>query len=130
MDLPIRPWHNILRRDDTKKVPAESMILSSQKEYRRKDVKILFDSCKAGKQIALLRRNRGITQEELAQRLSVSPQAVSKWENGHTMPEVSILVELSQILGVTIDDILLPTGNIPINANFEHILLPYDENSC
>ena len=103
------------------------MILSSQKEYRRKDVKILFDSCKAGKQIALLRRNRGITQEELAQRLSVSPQAVSKWENGHTMPEVSILVELSQILGVTIDEILLPTGNIPINANFEHILLPYDE---
>lgn len=87
----------------------------------------MFDSCKAGKQIALLRRSRGITQEELAQRLSVSPQAVSKWENGHTMPEVSILAELSKILGVTIDEILLPTGIIPVNANFEHILLPYDE---
>lgn len=87
----------------------------------------MFDSCKAGKQIALLRKSRGITQEELAQRLSVSPQAVSKWENGHTMPEVSILAELSEILGVTIDEILLPTGIIPANANFEHVLLPYDE---
>lgn len=88
---------------------------------------MMFDSCKAGKQIALLRKSKGITQEELAQRLSVSPQAVSKWENGHTMPEVSILVELSEILGVTIDEILLPTGIIPANANFEHVLLPYDE---
>lgn len=87
----------------------------------------MFDSRKAGKQIALLRKNRGITQEELAQTLSVSPQAISKWENGHTMPEVSILVELSQILGVAIDAILLPTDIIPVNANFEHILLPYDE---
>ncbi|MDE6608201.1 MAG: helix-turn-helix domain-containing protein [Lachnospiraceae bacterium] len=87
----------------------------------------MFDSYKAGKQIALLRRSRNITQEELAQRLSVSPQAVSKWENGHTMPEVSILAELSKILDVTIDEILLPTGMIPVNANFEHILLPYDE---
>lgn len=87
---------------------------------------MLFDSYKAGKQIALLRKERNITQEELAQRLSVSPQAVSKWENGHSMPEVSILVELSEILGVTIDDILLPTDMAPVHANFEHVLLPYD----
>ena len=87
----------------------------------------MFDSYKAGKQIVLLRKSRGITQEELAQRLSVSPQAVSKWENGHTMPEISVLVELSQILGATIDEILLPTGSVPINANFEHVLLPYEE---
>ncbi|MDE5803653.1 MAG: helix-turn-helix domain-containing protein [Lachnospiraceae bacterium] len=90
-------------------------------------MKILFDSYKAGKQIAFLRKNKGITQEELAQRLSVSPQAVSKWENGHTMPEVSILAELSKILGATIDEILLPTSMIPVNANFEHVLLPYNE---
>ena len=87
----------------------------------------MFDSSKAGKQIAFLRKNRGITQEALAQRLSVSPQAVSKWENGHTMPEVSILAELSKILDVTIDEILLPKDITPIHANFEHILLPYDE---
>ncbi|MBD5453507.1 MAG: helix-turn-helix transcriptional regulator [Lachnospiraceae bacterium] len=64
---------------------------------------------------------------ELAQKLSVSPQAISKWENAHTMPEVSSLIALSQILGVTIEEILLPKGIAPINANYEHVLLPYDE---
>lgn len=108
------------------RIPIKNMNFSSQKR-KRKDVETLFDSYKAGKQIALLRKSRGITQEELAQKLSVSPQAISKWENGHTMPEVSILVELSKILGVTIDEILFPTDMIPANANFEHILLPYDE---
>lgn len=88
---------------------------------------MMFDSYKAAKQIALLRKSRGITQEELAQRLSVSPQAVSKWENGHSLPEVSILVELAEILRVTIDEILLPVGSPPANANFEHVLLPYDD---
>ncbi len=86
----------------------------------------MFDSIKAGMQIALLRKSRAITQEELAQKLSVSPQAVSKWENGHAMPEISMLVELAKILNVTIDEILLPGDAVPANANFEHILLPYD----
>lgn len=86
----------------------------------------MFDSQKAGRQIALFRKNRSITQEELARMLNVSPQAVSKWENGHTMPEVSVLPELSRILNATIDEILLPTSSAPANADFEHILLPYD----
>lgn len=87
----------------------------------------MFDSYKAGRQIALLRKSWGITQEELAQRLQVSPQAVSKWENGHAMPEISILVELAKMLHVTIDAILLPTDVTPKNANFEHVLLPYED---
>lgn len=89
----------------------------------------MFDSIKAGKQIAALRKSKGITQEELAQKLSVSPQAVSKWENGHAMPEVSLLVELADILEKTIDEILLPTEYASLYANFEHILLPYREIS-
>lgn len=97
------------------------------KGYEWRKRKGMFDSYKAAKQIALLRKNRGITQEELAQRLSVSPQAVSKWENGHSLPEVSILVELAEILRVTVDEILLPVGSPPANANFEHVLLPYDD---
>ena len=87
----------------------------------------MFDSSKAGKQIAFLRKSKGITQEELAQRLSVSPQAVSKWENGHTMPEVSVLVSLAKILDRPIDEILLPSEYLAEKANFEHILLPYGE---
>lgn len=87
----------------------------------------MFDSVKAGKQIALLRKSKGMTQEELAHKLQVSPQAVSKWEHGHTMPEVSLLVELAGILQVTVNDILLPMGETPANANFEHVLLPYED---
>ncbi|MBQ8597773.1 MAG: helix-turn-helix transcriptional regulator [Lachnospiraceae bacterium] len=87
----------------------------------------MFDNIKAGKQISFFRKNKGITQEELSQRLSVSPQAISKWENGHTMPEVSVLVKLAEILGTTIDEILMPGEYSVANANFEHILLPYGE---
>lgn len=85
----------------------------------------MFDSVKAGKQIALLRKNKGLTQEDVAGCLNISPQAVSKWENGHAMPELSLLVELSELLGCTIDGILFPASGPPADANFEHILLPY-----
>lgn len=85
----------------------------------------MFDSIKAGKQIAMLRKKRGMTQEELAKRLLVSPQAVSKWENGHTMPEVSLLVNLAKELNSTVDAILLTGVHMETNANFEYILLPY-----
>lgn len=89
-------------------------------------MKGMFDSFKTGKQITLLRKNKGITQEELARSLAVSPQAVSKWENGHSMPEITLLVELADTLGVTTDEILRPGSVVPSCADFEQILLPYD----
>lgn len=85
----------------------------------------MFDSVKTGREIALLRKSKGLTQEEVASRLNISPQAVSKWENGHAMPELSLLVELSEVLECTIDGILFPISRPAANANFEHILLPY-----
>ena len=86
----------------------------------------MFDNVKAGQKIADLRKNMGLTQDELASQLNISPQAVSKWENGRAMPELSLLVELAEILGSTIDAILFPDAARPAaNANFEHILLPY-----
>ena len=53
-----------------------------------------------------LRRAAGLSQEELAERLSVSRQAVSKWENGAAQPELSKLVELSRLYGVSVDELL------------------------
>ena len=85
----------------------------------------MFDNVKAGKQIALLRKNLELTQEDVAEKLNISPQAVSKWENGHTMPELSLLVGLSELLGCTIDRILYPSPMPAVKAGFEHILLPY-----
>lgn len=59
-----------------------------------------------GKRIAQLRADKGITQAELGERLGISFQAVSKWERGETLPDVSILPELAKILETTIDNLL------------------------
>ena len=59
-----------------------------------------------GKRIALYRKEKGMKQDELAEMLGVSPQAVSKWENDQTCPDISLLPQLSKILGVTVDELL------------------------
>ena len=59
-----------------------------------------------GKRIALLRKEKGLTQEELATHMGVSPQAVSKWENDQTCPDISALPKLARLLGVTVDELL------------------------
>ena len=62
-----------------------------------------------GKRIAALRREKNLKQDDLAQMLEVSPQAVSKWENDQTCPDISLLPKLCKILGITTDELL--TGN-------------------
>ena len=59
-----------------------------------------------GKRIALLRKEKGLTQEELAQHMGISPQAVSKWENDQTCPDISALPKLARLFGVTVDELL------------------------
>ena len=56
-----------------------------------------------GQIIRRLRKEKNFTQEELAQQLNVSNQAVSKWENGDCMPDISQIVPLSNVFGVTTD---------------------------
>lgn len=58
-----------------------------------------------GNKIKKLRMNKGITQETLANHLGVSYQAVSRWENGMTMPDISLLPEISVYFGITIDEL-------------------------
>ena len=59
-----------------------------------------------GQRFSRLRKQRGLTQEELGEKVGLSGQAVSKWENDASMPDVSLLVELSEILGVSLDELL------------------------
>ena len=59
-----------------------------------------------GKRIATLRREKGLKQDDLAQMLEVSPQAVSKWENDQTCPDISLLPKLAKVLGVSVDELL------------------------
>ena len=53
-----------------------------------------------------MRKNRGLTKEELAQVLYVSRMAISKWESGRGYPSIDSLKEISNYFGVTMDDLL------------------------
>lgn len=59
-----------------------------------------------GKYLSELRKYYAITQDELASRIGVTRQAVSKWETGNTIPDVEILMSLSELYGIPINDIL------------------------
>lgn len=69
---------------------------------------------KVGDHIASLRRAAGLTQNELGDRLNLSSQAVSGWERGLTLPDVTILPELAAILRTSVDN-LLSGGERQIN---------------
>lgn len=62
-----------------------------------------------GKNITAFRRAAGMTQEELANRIGVSSQAVSKWETEVSMPDILLLPVIADVFGITVDDIY--TGN-------------------
>ena len=65
-----------------------------------------MDTLKIGHYIQNLRKAAGMTQKELAEKLNISFQAVSKWENGDTLPDTGILLDLCDILGTTADKLL------------------------
>ena len=59
-----------------------------------------------GQKISNLRKKMGMTQEELAQKLNVSSQAVSKWENDLSIADISVLIEMSELFNVSLDNLL------------------------
>lgn len=59
-----------------------------------------------GKNIARVRRQKGITQEELAQALSINTTTLSRWENDHFEPKTSMLKEICEVLGCTESELL------------------------
>lgn len=65
-----------------------------------------LDKMQFGQFVAQLRKEKGLTQKELAQQMYVSDKAVSKWERGLSVPDVSLLVPLAQALGVTTTELL------------------------
>lgn len=65
-----------------------------------------IDKAKFGAFVAQLRKEKGLMQKELAEKLYVSDKAVSKWERGLSIPDVVILVPLAEILGVTVTELL------------------------
>ena len=65
-----------------------------------------IDKAKFGAFVVQLRKEKGLMQKELAEKLYVSDKAVSKWERGLSIPDVAILVPLAEILGVTVTELL------------------------
>ena len=62
-----------------------------------------MDQSRIGGFIMERRKRRGLTQAQLAERLNITDRAVSKWENGKSMPDSSIMLELCEILEITVN---------------------------
>lgn len=66
----------------------------------------MFDTVMIGRRVAQLRKEKNMTQMELADRMGVSYQAVSNWERGVSCPDITLLPGLSDLYGVLVDDLL------------------------
>lgn len=82
------------------------------------------------KNIAELRQTSGMTQLELAEKLNYSDKAVSKWEHADSMPDISVLVEISELFGVPLDYIIRAEHNdneikaeTPKKAKYSHSII-------
>lgn len=73
-----------------------------------------MDQKKIGRFIALCRKERNLTQEQVAEKLGVSNKTVSRWENGNSFPDVSLLQPLCELLGISVNE-LLEGEKIPEN---------------
>lgn len=69
-----------------------------------------------GGRIAELRRKKGITQDQLAEQMGVSPQAVSKWENDISCPDIGLLPQLAAYFGITVDALLRGEQAAPVQV--------------
>ena len=65
-----------------------------------------MDNKKSGEFISALRREKALSQKQLAEKLNVTDKAVSKWETGRSAPDISLLIPLAETLGVTVAEIL------------------------
>lgn len=65
-----------------------------------------MNQAKIGKFIAECRRTKNMTQAELAEKLNITDRAISKWETGRGMPDSSIMLELCELLGISVNELL------------------------
>lgn len=65
-----------------------------------------MDQVKIGKFIAECRKNKNLTQAQLAEKLNITDRAISKWETGKSMPDSSIMLELCSKLGISVNELL------------------------
>ena len=76
-----------------------------------------MDQQKIGRFIAERRKSKGFTQMQLAEKLSITDRAISKWETGKSLPDSAIMLELCDILGITVNDLL--SGEVVSMENYK-----------
>lgn len=67
----------------------------------------MIDQARTGAFISTRRKDKGLTQVQLAERLGITDRAVSKWERGLCLPDASLMIPLCQILGISVNELLL-----------------------
>lgn len=83
-----------------------------------------MDQVKIGKFISKCRRDKNMTQNELAEVLGITNRAVSKWENGVCMPDAGTIPELCSILGITVSDLFSGEVNMEVKkSESERVIL-------
>ena len=88
----------------------------------------MFNMKNIGQKICKFRKEKNMTQLELADSLNISFQAVSNWERGQSMPDISKLPEICEILDITIDELLGKNIKIIENITNENIDNYLEEN--
>ena len=76
-----------------------------------------MDQIKIGKFIAECRKNVNLTQMQLAEKLNITDRAVSKWETGKSLPDSSIMLDLCELLGISVNDLL--NGEVIVMENYK-----------
>ncbi len=88
-----------------------------------------MDAKKIGNAIKILRKRHGFTQYDLADALNVTDKAISKWERGLSIPDISVITELSNLLDVDVDNLL--EGNIAfLEETWNGVFLGSEESGC
>lgn len=80
-----------------------------------------FMNVEIAQRLATMRREKGYSQEELAERLGLSRQAVSKWERAESSPDIGNIVALAKLYGVTVDELLRVDDEVEDDVRFEEV---------
>ena len=65
-----------------------------------------------GKQIRQIRKDAKLTQEQMAEKLNVSRQAVSNWENNKNLPDLEMIITISRVFGLSLDQLMVVSSSL------------------
>lgn len=85
------------------------MTLFTKKENENPVEEKINNNKTLGERLSAARKNKGLTQDDFAKYLDVTPQAISKWENNLSCPDILLLPKISEILGIGIEELLTGT---------------------